>query len=66
MQGIAAFRYGTPGFRVDKTQHGLYVSKVAAHNNPVQLGDLIIKINGLPYTEILGLLILVGGGQIYS
>jgi len=55
---IAAFRYGTPGFRVDKTQHGLYVSKVAAHNNPIQLGDLIIKINGLPYTEILGLLIL--------
>ncbi len=55
---IAAFRDGTPGFRVDKTQHGLYVSKVIARNNPVQPGDLIVKINGVPYTRILGLLIL--------
>ncbi len=55
---IAAFRYGMPGFRVDKTRHGLYISKVAAHNSSVQPGDLIVKIDSVPYTEILGSLIL--------
>ncbi len=54
----AAFRYGTPGFRVDKTQHGLYISKVFTQINPVRPGDLIVKINGLPYTKILGVLLL--------
>ncbi len=55
---ISAFKYGTPGFRVDKTQHGLYISQVLNHINPVQPGDLIVKINGLPYTKVLGLLLL--------
>jgi len=55
---LAAFRYGSPGFRVDKTQHGLYISKVLIDQNPVQPGDLIVAVNGMPYTKVLGLFLL--------
>ncbi len=54
----SAFHYGTPGFRVDKTQHGLHVSTVFQQNNPIRTGDLIIAINNEPYREILGHLAL--------
>ena len=54
----SAFHYGTPGFRVDKTQHGLHVSTVFQQNNPVRPGDLIIAINNEPYPDILGHLAL--------
>jgi signal transduction histidine kinase len=55
---MTALRYGTPGFRVDKTQQGLLVSKVFNGLNPVQVGDLIVGMNGLSYPEILGRLVL--------
>jgi len=55
---FAAFRYGSPGFRVDKTQHGLYISKVSSDQNPVQPGDLIVALNDMPYSRVLGLLLL--------
>ena len=54
----AIFRYGSPGFRVDKTRYGLYISKVLNEKNPVQSGDLIVAINGLPYRKVLGLLLI--------
>ncbi len=54
----AAFNYGTPGFRVDKTQHGLHVSTVFNLPNQVRTGDLILGIDGRPYGEILGHLLL--------
>ncbi len=54
----SAFHYGTPGFRVDKTQHGLHVSTVFQQNNPIRTGDLIIAVNNEPYREILGHLAL--------
>ncbi len=50
----SAFHYGTPGFRVDKTQRGLHVSTVFQQNNPIRTGDLIIAVNNEPYREILG------------
>ncbi|HHB77491.1 MAG TPA: GAF domain-containing protein, partial [Desulfobulbus sp.] len=54
----SAFHYGTPGFRVDKTQHGLHVSTVFQPHSPVRVGDLIIAVNNEPYTQILGHLLL--------
>ncbi len=54
----SAFHYGTPGFRVDKTQHGLHISTVFQQNNPAEQGDLIIAVNNEPYWEILGHLAL--------
>ncbi len=59
----AAFRSGSPGFRVDKTQHGLYISEVFNHKNPVKNGDLIVAVNGRPYTQVLGLLLIHTGGR---
>lgn len=55
---FTAFQHGTSGFQVDKTQQGLLVSKVLYEINPVQEGDLIVAINGLSYSRILGLLLL--------
>ncbi len=54
----AAFNYDTPGFRVDKTQHGLHVATVFNLPNQVLAGDLIQAINNEPYGEILGHLFL--------
>ncbi len=54
----AAFNYGTPGFRVDKTQRGLHVSTVFDLPNQVRPGDLLLAINNEPYGEILGHLFL--------
>ena len=55
---FTAFKYGTPGFRVDKTGQGLRISKVLSGENPVEVGDVIIAINGLQYSRVLGLLLL--------
>ncbi|NOX33450.1 MAG: hypothetical protein GXP56_06895 [Deltaproteobacteria bacterium] len=49
--------YGTPDFRVDKTQYGLKVEKIHHMLNPVKEGDVIISINSLSYNQILSLLI---------
>ncbi|MFW8600529.1 ATP-binding protein [Desulfobacterota bacterium M19] len=54
---FAAFRFGSPGFKVDKTQQGLYVSEVSEHPNPVRRGDFIVGIGGRSYSEVLGLLL---------
>ena len=54
----AAFRFGTPGFHLDKTQQGLHISRVFVSLNPVRSGDFIVAINGLPYKKILGFLVL--------
>lgn len=56
---IAAFLYGNPGFKVDKTQHGLRISQVTdGQLNPVQAGDLIIAVNTILYPKVLGQLVL--------
>ncbi len=56
---LAAFLYGNPGFKVDKSQHGLWISQVTnSQLNPVQSGDLIIAVNKIPYSKVLGHLIL--------
>ncbi len=55
---VSAFVQGDAGFQVDKTQHGLLISRVVAPVNPVQVGDLIIEISGVPYERILGYLFL--------
>jgi len=59
----AAFKYGSPGFRVDKTQHGLYISDVSDTTQGIQPGDLIIAINGLPYARVLGQVCLRGDAR---
>ena len=50
----AAFILGTPGFRVDKTQHGLNVSTVFTVINDIRPGDLIIALDKEPYPAVLG------------
>ncbi len=55
---FVAFKYGTPGFRVDKTRQGLRVAKVLSDENPIQTGDIITGIDGLDYAGVLGLLLL--------
>lgn len=56
---LAAFLSGNPGFKVDKSQHGLWISQVTnSQLNPVQGGDLIIAVNNIPYSKVLGHLIL--------
>ncbi len=54
---VSAFVSGNPGFKVDKTQHGLKISKTLENLNPVQPGDKIIAVNGLSYYQILGYLL---------
>lgn len=49
--------YGTPEFRVDKTQHGLKIGEIRQLLNPVQPGDMIIGIGTLDYQQILSLLV---------
>lgn len=44
---------GVPGFKVDKTQHGLKVSSVLRSDGPVKPGDVIVEISGVPYHELL-------------
>ncbi len=55
---VAALLLGNPGFQVDKTQHGLRISRVTAPINPVQEKDLIIGACGISYPRILGYLFL--------
>lgn len=49
--------YGTPEFRVDKTQYGLRIGEIHQTLNPVQPGDMIIRINSFDYHQILSLLL---------
>ncbi len=53
---VSAFMFGNPGFKVDNTQYGLRVSEILENLNPVQEGDVIIAVNGLPYGLVLGYL----------
>ncbi len=55
---VAAFQYGSPGFRVDKTQHGLHISDVSSATREVRPGDLIVAIHGVAYGRVLGQLCL--------
>ncbi len=56
---VSIFLYGTPGFKVDKTQSGLWVSHITGkQHTSVQLGDLIVAINTIPYPKVLGQLVL--------
>lgn len=50
----AAFLHGNAGFKIDKTQKGLLISKIITQINPVELNDIIISAHGLSYHEILG------------
>jgi signal transduction histidine kinase len=55
----AAFLNGSPGFKVDKAQKGLWVSQITdSQRNAVQTGDLIIAVNSIPYAKVLGHLVL--------
>lgn len=55
----AAFLQGNPGFKVDKTQSGLWVSQITdSQLNPLQKGDLIVAVNTIPYPKVLGQLVL--------
>ncbi len=53
----AAFMQGNAGFRVDKTQQGLFVSHITLSVNPVEKGDMIVAINGIGYDRVLGFLL---------
>jgi len=55
---VYAFLLGNPGFSVDKTQHGLRISRIHNKLNPVQIGDLITEVNQVPYEQLLGRLFL--------
>ncbi len=46
--------FGTPEFKVDKTQDGLKIGKIRKMINPVQADDIIVRINTLSYDQILG------------
>jgi signal transduction histidine kinase len=50
----AAFLHGDAGFKIDKTQKGLLISKITKPINRVELNDVIIAVHGLSYHEILG------------
>jgi hypothetical protein len=54
--------YGTPEFRVDKTQYGLKIGKIHQTLNPVQSGDIIVRINSLTYEQILVYLVSLKPG----
>jgi signal transduction histidine kinase len=54
---FSIFFYGTPEFRVDKTQNGLKIGKIHHPLNPIQTGELIVRINGLDYHKILSLFV---------
>ncbi|MFA5904474.1 MAG: ATP-binding protein [Desulfobacula sp.] len=55
--------FGTPEFRVDKTQDGLKIGEIHQSINPVQTGDMIVRIDSLSYDEILSCLISSGRGH---
>ncbi|MDA3916905.1 MAG: ATP-binding protein [Deltaproteobacteria bacterium] len=50
----SAFMYGNTGFKIDKTQKGMLISKITKPVNQLELNDLIISAHGIPYHEILG------------
>jgi len=52
-----AFVQGNIGFQVDKTQHGLLISRVVASINPVRKGDRIVAFQGVAYPQALGYLV---------
>ena len=49
----AAFLHGNAGFKIDKTQKGLLISKITKPINLVELNDIIISAHGLSHHEIL-------------
>ncbi len=56
---VSAFLQGNPGFKVDKTQNGLWVSQITdSQYNAVEIGDLIVAVNSIPYARVLGNLVL--------
>ncbi len=57
----AAFNQGSSGFKMDKTQNGLLVSKVVSPFNPIQKGDLIVALSGVSYNRTLGYLFFPSG-----
>lgn len=55
----SVFLNGITGFKVDKSHNGLRICEVTENQlNSVQNGDLIIAINSIPYSKILGQLVL--------
>ena len=54
---LCVLYYGTPEFRVDKTQQGLKIGKIHQPLNPVQINDVIVSINSLDYDQILSFLV---------
>lgn len=55
----SVFLNGNHGFNVDKSKNGLWVSEITESQlNSVQTGDLIVAINSIPYSKILGQLVL--------
>ncbi len=50
----AAFLQGDVGFQVDKTQYGLFVSRITDPVCHLKPGDLIVAIRGIPYQRALG------------
>ncbi|MBW1635286.1 MAG: hypothetical protein JRJ68_03325 [Deltaproteobacteria bacterium] len=50
---VSSFLFGNPGFSVDKTQHGLRIARIHKKLNPVQVDDLIIEIDRVPYDRVL-------------
>ncbi len=53
----SALYQGDVGFKVDKTQRGLFVSRILSSINPVQKGDRIVAIQAVPYQRVLGYLL---------
>jgi len=52
----SAFVQGDVGFQVDKTQHGLLITRVITPVNPVHRGDCIVALQAIPYPQALGYL----------
>ncbi len=52
----AGLRQGDTGFTVDKTGHGLLITKVYSPINPVQEGARIVAVKGVRYGQALGYL----------
>ncbi len=51
-----AFVQGDIGFQVDKTQHGLLVTRIVTPVNPVHKGDYIVALQAIAYPQALGYL----------
>jgi signal transduction histidine kinase len=53
-----SFFFGNIGFKVDKTQSGLLISKISKPITSVASKDKIISIHGLSYSEFLGFAVI--------